>query len=643
MGFDPLILDPVSPSVWVDFHAGSKLFGPLPPALAHWRRCQQLGADAEGPRPEDALLRGRGLAERSERLAPLIHSGQAVLQRIAAAAAALDYALLVSDGDGVIVSATGGGSFAEQARRVRLMCGAAWSEATRGTNAIGTALAEGRPVFVRGRAHYARSYHGLVCYAAPVRDAAGDIVAVLDATSNEERVDPAMGLGVVAAAKALQARLRLRAYSLAGASITAALARSLERMDCPVAVVEPPGRIERLNAPAQQLFGRAATEQTPQALLGYDFQTLATRARAGARVPLAGTPGGMHHDMHLEPIESDGRLIALLVFFEPSRTSSKPTALPTPAPTPCAFSELFTEDRTLLAALEHAARLAASEIPIMLLAETGAGKELVARGIHRASPRAGGPLVAINCGAISPSLLESELFGYGPGAFTGADRRGRDGYLSAASGGTLFLDEVADMPLPMQASLLRFLENGLYQRVGESEERKADVRVVCATCRDLPTLVATGGFRTDLYYRLKGVTVTLPPLRARSDIVALARHLLTQLASAQRIPQISASVESFLALYPWPGNVRELKSSLEVALVLSGSAQQIELQHLPPELGERVDLPAESLDEVQLVAIRRVLSEVAGNVSRAANKLGIARSTLYRRMRRYGLVSESES
>ncbi len=661
MVFDPLILDPTPESLWTDFQAGKRLPAEVPPVVARWRRSRDLGAHYDGPRPEDALYRGDDLMRHAERVGPLLACGQSVLQRIARAAADHDYALLVSDTDGVIVRADGGGDFADYARSVRLLEGADWSEATRGTNAIGTALAEGRPVFVRGDAHFARAYHQLVCYAAPIRDASGELIAILDATSSVQRSDAAMGLGVIAAAQALEELVRMRAYSLAGATVTRALARSLERMNCPVAVIEPPGRIARVNAPARELLGGASSSRSTHELLGYDFEQLAALARSGDALEIEAPATGQAHQLRLEPIDSDGRLIAVLTFFEPATIPrsqrQRPAATVPVARTvrplratqpPAPFRDLFADDPATRAALERAARVAPSDVPIILLAETGAGKELVARGIHRASGRADGPFVAINCGSVAPTLLESELFGYGPGAFTGAEKRGRDGYLAAAAGGTLFLDEVAEMSLAMQAALLRFLENGTYHRVGEVRELHADVRVLCATCRDLRTMVADGTFRDDLYYRLKGATVMLPPLRARTDVIPLARHLLRDIAARRDVvpaPTLSAQVESFFASFAWPGNVRELKSTLEVAMVMAAPATTIELDHLPGDMMDSAPLsapataaPVPSLDEVQSRVISKVLSEVAGNVSLAARRLGVARSTLYRMMRRYGLA-----
>ncbi|MEQ1569966.1 MAG: sigma 54-interacting transcriptional regulator, partial [Myxococcota bacterium] len=340
--------------------------------------------------------------------------------------------------------------------------------------------------------------------------------------------------------------------------------------------------------------------------------------------------------VRVEPLfDGAGEMFAVALFADevgPRGLGSAPAAQL--APRADAFSEVFAEDPATLDAVSFARRIAPSDLPIVLLSETGSGKELFAAAIHRASRRADGPFVAVNCGSVAPSLLESELFGYAPGAFTGADRQGRDGWFHAASGGTLFLDEVAEMPAPMQTALLRVLESGRYHRVGDTTARTADVRIVCATCRDLPGLVASGGFRQDLYYRLKGVQIALPPLRDRTDRLALARHLLTRDGPAPAIgPELAAWIEA----YGWPGNVRELKSVLAVARVLAGDAAALGPAHLPPDLARHTPAqpsPVERLAEVERWAVERALAELGGNVSAAARRLGIARSTIYRMLQR---------
>jgi transcriptional regulator of acetoin/glycerol metabolism len=236
-------------------------------------------------------------------------------------------------------------------------------------------------------------------------------------------------------------------------------------------------------------------------------------------------------------------------------------------------------------------------------------------------------------------LLETELFGHAPGAFTGAERRGRAGLLHAADKGTLFLDEVAEMAPSMQAALLRFLETGAFQRVGEATPSRADVRVVCATCRDLPALVASGAFRQDLYFRLKGALLRLPTLRDRTDLLPMARHLLARLAAPGTPPRLSPDAELRLSCHGWPGNIRELRMALEVALVLSDGLT-IEAWHLPEDVGVApppTPVPLATLADTEADSVRRALAEAGGNVSAAAARLGVARSTLYRMMRRHQL------
>lgn len=659
--FDPLILDPAPEHLWLAFQAEPRALQDRDGVVSHWRRSHALGAAGDGPRPEDALERGAALRDRTELLEPLLTCGKSVLERVAKVANEHDYSLLVADADGVVVQALGGGQFAAEARRVRLIAGAHWGEPMRGTNAIGTALAERRPVFVRGGAHYARPYHDLVCYAAPVRAPDGQIVAVLDATSVFARDDRSMGFGVVAAAHAIEELLRVRSYDRAGPQVKRTIARTLDHLSTAAVLIEPPGRIARCNEAARALLGSAGVRSDLRRVFGVDFAGLVAMAgRDDLEIALEVAPGGATVRLRVEPIESDGDWIAALVLLEPSGRRAAPqrgerrhpatarTATGTP---PDPFAALFTEDQTMRTALTFAQRIARSELPVMLLAETGSGKELVAQGIHGASGRGAEPFVAVNCGSIQPSLLESELFGYGPGAFTGAERRGRDGYLAAAANGTLFLDEVAEMPLAMQAALLRVLETRTFRRVGETELRRAGCRVICATCRDLPAMVAAGEFRRDLFFRLKGATVSLPPLRERTDVLALARHLLAELARARgmsRPPRLGDGVAARLTEATWPGNVRELKTALEVALVLAEGGDTIRVDHLPEELpGELTDdlagtaplgggRPA-ALADAEALAVRRALRDSNGNISRTAATLGVARSTLYRMMKRHGL------
>ncbi len=647
-------LGDVSETAWSAFQRGAADQVPAP-LRACWSRARRLGAQPEGPPHEEGLLRGGALREQAERLEELREVGARVLDRSGGWLGRQDYLMLLADHAGVVVHTAGGGAFSEEARRVRLMAGASWSEAVRGTNAIGTALAEQRPVTVVGRAHYGRAFHNLVCYAAPIWSPDGRVVGVLDATSLRPRADAAIGVAVASAAQAIEESLRARAYAGAGRSVARALFWALEQARVPVLLVEPPGRVVRGNVSGRLLLDGASVGGPVTSVLGLDWVALASEAlrptAGGLTLVVAGQPRRLRTEPILGPSDE---LLSVVAILEPVTTSTRP-AVPAPTPTPpppsCdPFGAIFADDVSVSAGVQWARRVAVSRLPVMLLAETGSGKELFAQAIHGASDRAGGPFVAINCGAIAAGLLESELFGHAPGAFTGADRRGRAGLLHAADRGTLFLDEVAEMAPSMQAALLRFLETGTYQRLGETTASRVDVRVVCATCRDLPAMVAAGTFRQDLYYRLKGALLRLPPLRERSDIDALARALLARLASPRPAPHLSPDAIERLRQHPWPGNVRELKMALEVALVMSDGGDTIETWHLPDDIGPVASAtttpvpPSTSpLARAEGEQVRRALSEADGNISAAAQRLGVARSTLYRMLRRHGLLGSHGS
>jgi DNA-binding NtrC family response regulator len=288
--------------------------------------------------------------------------------------------------------------------------------------------------------------------------------------------------------------------------------------------------------------------------------------------------------------------------------------------------------------------VAATPLTVLVVGETGAGKENVAETIHRLSPRAQHPYLRVHLAALPESLLESELFGHERGAFTGADKR-RLGYFESAAGGTLFLDEIGELPVSTQAKLLRVLETRRLVRLGSSEELEADVRIIAATNRDLGAEVRAGRFREDLYFRLGGFRIDVPPLRERrSEIPLLASLFVREMAArlSAPAPGIQAELLAVLERYPWPGNVRELKHVMEAALVLAAPGD-IGIQHLPPQFrsppGEPPP-PAPSVEPLSLAersAIVGALEACGGNQSRAARQLGISRRTLIYKMRKHDI------
>ncbi len=303
-------------------------------------------------------------------------------------------------------------------------------------------------------------------------------------------------------------------------------------------------------------------------------------------------------------------------------------------------SRMIAHSPAMRALLARATPIAASEAPVVLLGESGVGKEVLARAIHANSPRRLKPFVAINAAALPADLLESELFGHAKGAFTGAVTAS-EGLMRAADGGTLLLDEIAEMPLPLQAKLLRALDSGEVRPVGESRTCQVDVRILCATNRDLSQHVADGRFRADLYYRLKVFELRIPPLRERvEDIEPLVRRFVERAGRADL--EVSKAAMRLLEAYAWPGNIRELANAVLHATTLSLGAP-IRPEHLPEEVAKprprREPSPARTLSEVERSHIERVLEACGGNRAEAARVLGIGRNTLWRKLRQHAIAA----
>jgi two-component system response regulator AtoC len=306
---------------------------------------------------------------------------------------------------------------------------------------------------------------------------------------------------------------------------------------------------------------------------------------------------------------------------------------------------LIVSSPAMQAAMDVVARVAEHKTTVLITGESGTGKEVIARAIHRASPRAGAAFIGINCAAIPENLLESELFGHVRGAFTGATSE-KTGLFEQASGGTLLLDEIGELPLGLQAKLLRVLQEGEVRRVGDTRDRAIDVRLLAATARDLPADVRAGRFREDLFYRLHVVAIHLPPLRARrEDVAPLARLFAARLSSRFAVPvTLSEAAIAWLEAQPWPGNVRELENAIERAAVLSGKREldpgDFDARPLAPRDSAatvgKVTLP-DAVAEAERAAIRAALEASGGNRRAAAKRLGVSLRTLFYKIQRYGL------
>ena len=309
------------------------------------------------------------------------------------------------------------------------------------------------------------------------------------------------------------------------------------------------------------------------------------------------------------------------------------------------FAQFIGTSAASLEVKRKARRGASSDSPVLLLGETGTGKELLAHAIHAASSRAHKPFVSVNSAAIPHDLLEAEFFGTAPGAFTGADRKGRPGKLQVAEGGTLFLDEIGDMPLALQSKLLRVLQEKEYEPVGSNQMLQSDVRVIAATSRDLAAAMARGEFRADLYYRLNVLPIDVPPLRARlDDVPALSEAILEELGSRHELDE---PAQALLASHAWPGNIRELRNVLERATLMA-DRPQLGVAELRSALGELAPVSTEApalsykqaCEAFERQLLQTTLGRCAGNVPQAAQQLGLGRSTLYKKLAALGIQSQ---
>lgn len=550
--------------------------------------------------------------------------------------------MALADPHGTILSMEGDTRTLGAAENIQLLPGAAWSERVCGTNAIGTALAVGEPIQIHSAEHYCAGIKRWTCSATVIRHPIdGEILGVVDVSGLSETYNRQSLALVVTTANRIESRLKMRETELRLQLMEAALPYWSSSTDS-VVLFDRRGYPIKANANAQAVL----------AAIGADLDL-----RRPRRIPALALDGTMAdlptwlRPEWLTPVVERGECIGtLLILPLPSfARRHKPAAEAAPPRQPSGFEHVVTGDAGLRAMVRKAQQLANSRAPVLLLGETGVGKEEFAQGIHRASPCADGPFVPLNCGGLSRELLASELFGYVEGAFTGARRGGLIGKLEAANGGTLFLDEIGEMPLDLQPHLLRVLEHGEIYRLGENTPRQTNFRLIAATNRDLRQEVNAGHFRMDLYYRIAVTSIRLPPLRDRpGDVALLMRHFLAQFAKhhERAMPAIDDAVLERLTAYSWPGNVRELRNVVE-SMLLVCEGDRLTLATLPPDLEDSLpptsDMPAaggQRISELEADLIRRTIAATGGNLTRAASRLAIAKSTLYKKITDYNLHEE---
>jgi transcriptional regulator of acetoin/glycerol metabolism len=567
--------------------------------------------------------------------------------------------VVLADARGTLMHTLGRTDFLQRAHQVALSCGASWHEQHRGTNAIGTALAESCSIEIHGAEHFLERNDFLNCTAAPILSAKGDLCGVLD-ISCDQRAGHPQTFGLVSmAARLIENRLISATYQRHMRLHLHRQPAGIGTVAEGIVVLSDDGWVLGSNSAGLAMLGVSKTSLGAVKLSALIDQPLDQVLSQHKRRP--GVPSQVHrHDGELlyVVVQQDTRTVT---YQRLPGDAAVPAArnLPTASPEVKhsnglseAFGLMDTGDERWRRAAEKALRVVDKPIPLLIQGESGVGKELFARAVHASGPRHQKPFVAINCAAVPENLIEAELFGYSAGAFTGAKREGSTGRLREAHGGTLFLDEIGDMPLGLQARLLRVLQERQVSPLGGGPVVSVDFALICATHCKLREAVAQGRFRSDLFYRINGLTVQLPALRERTDFVTLTGHLLADL-NPQRQVHVAPDLLERFGRYAWPGNLRQYANALRTAsAMLEAHETCIDWSHLSDDLLEDLSdqeskehvgraMAAErsptaggsqNLAQLSQAAIRQALVQCGGNMSQAARRLGISRQTLYRKL-----------
>ncbi|MDM0073254.1 sigma-54-dependent Fis family transcriptional regulator [Variovorax sp. J2P1-59] len=641
-----------------------------------WIRClNEYHLEPDKPHDPNVISRVP-LEERRARHAAVIECARYEMTTLYQQLADSEIAVLLTDTDGVILHMVSSPEFAAEVGPLGLRAGGIWSETEAGTNGMGTCLAAAGPVTVCRDDHFYTQFTQLTCSAVPVFDPTGSIVAALDVTSRSSLMQQHLLVLLSMTARMIENRLIDRQFRNAHPLHFHSRPEFVYTLHEGKLAVDDDGRILAANRSAMFQLGLQSMDQIRSRRIEDLFQTsladMLHRSASSSFHPVVtyGTDAALRFfAVARRPASAaDAMLVSSSAAVSPSGGASMvpvSRAKARPLVVRAGTADCTFEDARLEAQLEVGRRVIARGTPVLVCGETGAGKEVFARALHDGSPRSTGPFVAINCASLPEALIESELFGYCAGAFTGAQRSGRRGKVLQADGGTLFLDEIADMPLELQSRLLRVLDERRVTPLGTEESHSVDFQLISASHRYLPALVREGKFREDLYYRLAGIEVQLPPLRERSDKLELIRALLATEGGPDA--SLSAEAERLLMAHGWPGNIRQLRHVLRTAAALADGkpitrvhlpAMAVNLQPASGMNGERIDATAPAAtaaaapgsvrdghgdnapgsaklnliqaNERQLLL--QMLEQHRWNVSNVAKALEVSRNTLYRKI-----------
>ncbi len=558
--------------------------------------------------------------------------------------------VLLCNGDGFILHSMGDPEFLPKAQRIALKPGVCWAENQKGTNAIGTAIVERQPVVVYAGHHFVQQNHFLACSAAPVLDPFGEVAGVLDITC-DYRYHQRHTLALVKmSVRVIERQMFQHRFS---GDVVFNVHMEPSYLGSPFDVqlaFSPEGRfLAATPAPCNPLdmqpgAGKGCFDDLFSASFGLILDKLRSASASTVEVKIRGSGVPVFvqlaHPVAPRPM-IQGAAIESATHNQIARTPARPRLT---------LDGLGACDPAVLITIDKARRTLDHDIPLLIEGETGTGKEWFARAIHNSGPRAKGEFIALNCAAIPESVLAMELFGFEDDNFAGVQGKRAAGKIQRAQGGTLFLDEIGELPFVLQGRLLGALQ-ALDSESLEGAQTELMPAVVCATHHSLAEMVRGGEFREDLYYRLNGLTLTLPALRQRSDIVDLAQTMCARESNGRRGAEssrieLAPEVLQLFAHHPWPGNLRQMHSVIRTAMAMLDEGNMIQRRHLATDFLEQMDrgtapstahsTTLESLERIELHAIQDTIRHNHGNISAAARQLRVSRTTLYRKLRQTG-------
>ncbi|MDF2546381.1 MAG: sigma-54-dependent Fis family transcriptional regulator [Anaerosolibacter sp.] len=611
-------------------------------------RCREMGIDTARVF-SSLILSDDALRRKLEEKRDLMVAAEPFMNQLYNFVKGSNFFSILTDEEGCILSVIGDEDILSQAFNLKMVPGSYMDESHIGTNAMGTALAEEMPVQVSGDEHFIKAYHRWTCSASPIRNPEGKIIGILDLTGYSELVHShTLGM-VVAAANAIEKMLEVKSYTDKLVLAKQHIETIIDSIPTGILTCDLYGTIQSANKHITEMFGFKENEilqmKTWEIFEGWNHVKTTLAAKGSFMdedVYVSARKNKLQFSLSAYPFtDKEENLKEIICVFKEVKKGRKLANRIMERHAIYTFDKIIGKNDRFLQNIDYAKKIADSKSTILILGESGTGKEVFAQSIHNHSIRKEEAFVAVNCGAIPRNLIESELFGYEEGAFTGARRGGNPGKFEMADGGTIFLDEIGEMPVEMQPNLLRVIEEGIVSRIGSTRQIPVNVRIIAATNKDLRKEVELGNFRKDLYYRLNVLPLYLCPLRERKeDIPLLIDYFMDTIAKRLNKRKVNISFEymEHLIQYDWPGNIRELENIVELIVNTESLPLDLNKKNLGIQPNsEPLKDPCLKLEHLEHQHIVYVLKKFKGNISLAAEALDIGRNTLYRKIEKYNI------